>query len=108
MKVHSPFATTTGHASARLTPPPDFSGNRFDLGILSNGKPNATPFLSILGGLVASRYGLRAPLLLDKKITPEPEGEARGSTIDKLSGAPRWMLDRLSSGSLAVIVGDGD
>jgi hypothetical protein len=52
------------------------------LGLLSNGKTNATALLEAVGVLLVERYGLQPPVVLAK-----PEGATRpaaGGTLDRL------------------------
>lgn len=68
------------------------------LGLLSNGKPNADNLLDEIVAQLSERYRLAEPMRLDK--TDGAAGPAYGATD--------WMLERLSSGTVAVLTASGD
>lgn len=107
MKIYAPTARHVGNLSGATNRLPGRLKGRV-LGVLSNGKPNATTFLTKLGECIAHRQRCSSTLILDKKKTPDPIGAARGLMLDKLGGAPRWMLEQLSGQAAAVLVGNGD
>jgi hypothetical protein len=68
------------------------------LGLLTNGKPNADRLLRNLGDTLAAGHGVRDVMWLDKTARADGPGFA----------APGWMLELLSSGTVAVLTASGD
>jgi len=68
------------------------------VGILSNGKVNATPLLSEIASLLVARHGMRLAATLS--MTEKAEGPG--------FPAPAWMIEALTSTSALTLVGVGD
>ncbi len=68
------------------------------VGILSNGKVNATPLLSEIASLLVARHGMRPAVVLSMAGTAGGPGFA----------APGWMIEALASSSALTLVGVGD
>jgi hypothetical protein len=96
MKVVSPVGEG-GRTRFRLPRAPETIGSA-TVGILSNGKINATPLLSEIAALLVERQGMRPGAVLS--MTEKAEGPG--------FPAPDWMLETLTSGSGLALVGVGD
>lgn len=90
--VGSSPVTSTGDGAWRV----DLRGQT--LGVLWNGKPNADNLFRILARRLTETYGVAEVKWADKG------SEARGPAFP----ADEDMLDRLSSGAIAVLTGSGD
>lgn len=96
MKVVSPVGEG-GRTHFRLPQAPKTLGSA-TVGILSNGKVNATSLLNEIVALLAERQGMRQGAVLS--MTEKAEGPG--------FPAPGWMLETLTSGSALALVGVGD
>jgi hypothetical protein len=68
------------------------------VGILSNGKINATPLLNEIVSLLVAKHGMRQSVV--HSMTESAEGPG--------FPAPGWMIDSLASSSSLTLVGVGD
>ena len=84
--VDQPVETRVAPRDGRL------EGKR--LGLLANGKTNATALLEMVGELLTERYGLSEPVLVDKRNASAPASDA--------------VLDRLLPECDVVITAIGD
>jgi hypothetical protein len=96
MKVVSPVGEG-GRTRFRLPQAPKTLGSA-TVGILSNGKVNATPLLREIAALLIDRKGMRPGAVLS--MTEKADGPG--------FPAPGWMLETLTSGSGLSLVGVGD
>ncbi len=96
MKVVSPVGQV---GRSRFRPPPALSSLAFAIvGILSNGKVNATPLLTEIAGLLVARHGMRPGPVLS--LTERAEGPG--------FPAPGSMIETLASSAGVTLVGVGD
>lgn len=70
---------------------------RGTIGLLSNGKPNATMLLQALEERLRD-YGVTEFLWLDKSR----------NALGPSQASPEWMIQRLTSGTVAVLAASGD
>jgi hypothetical protein len=96
VKVVCPVPVLEGTTSALAARPSSLSGRA--IGILSNGKPNSMALLRTIAERLQNDYGVAATVEADKSI----DGEGAGDP------SPDVLLDRLSSGAIAVLVASGD
>jgi hypothetical protein len=68
------------------------------LGTLSNGKPNADVLLDEVAGRLREALGFTEVMHFDKTLQAEGPGMA----------GPDWMIERLASGTVAVLTASGD
>jgi len=96
MRVLSPLPTqsTTSDRVARRPPTLDDQV----IGLMTNGKQNADVLLEAVAAELRTRFALREPFRANKA--------ASGSGPSQ--GAPAPMIDRLASGTIAVLVASGD
>ena len=95
-KVVDPIGVVSGPEGSGATWTVDLRGQV--LGLLSNGKANASPLLEAVAARLDSRYGLAGIIRADKSH------EASGPGLP----APPDIIDRLASGSVAVLTASGD
>jgi hypothetical protein len=97
MKVVSPI----GQAGSGRFPPADrpASLDGAVLGLLSNGKPNAANLLDEIVAQLSERFRLAQPVRIDK---------THDGASGPAHGAKDWMIERLSSGTVAVLTASGD
>lgn len=96
MKVVSPVGQG-GRARFRPPPPPKSLASA-TVGILSNGKVNATPLLREIASLLVAKHGMRPAVTLS--MTEKAEGPG--------FPAPGWMIETLAARSGLILVGVGD
>jgi hypothetical protein len=96
MKVVSPVGEIGNGRFPAATRPGSLDGAV--IGVLSNGKPNADLLLDEVIAQLSERFRLAEPMRLNK--TDGAFGPAHG--------AADWMIDRLSSGTVAVLTASGD
>ncbi|MAT03871.1 MAG: hypothetical protein CL424_02350 [Acidimicrobiaceae bacterium] len=96
LKVVDPIGEIAGTASTGETWQLDLTGQT--LGILCNGKANASPLLEAVAARLALKFNLAGIIRADKSH------EASGPGLP----APPEMIDRLASGAVAVLVASGD
>lgn len=96
MKVVSPVGQ--GGRTRFRPPPAPKSLASATVGILSNGKVNATPLLSEIASLLVAKHGMRPAMILS--MTEKAEGPG--------FPAPDWMIEALASSSALTLVGVGD
>lgn len=97
MKVRSPVGEVGTRSSIGLAPrKKSLTGGV--IGLLSNGKPNAHELLDIAFGQLQGRLGPFEAVRYEKHVVAAGSGSA----------SPPWLLDKLASGTVAVIAGSGD
>ncbi|HEV7679602.1 MAG TPA: hypothetical protein VGQ42_13640 [Candidatus Dormibacteraeota bacterium] len=96
MKVVSPIGEIGSGRFPAAARPASLDGAV--LGLLSNGKPNSANLLDEIAAQLGERYRLGEPVRANK--TESAHGPAHGAT--------EAILERLSSGTVAVLTASGD
>ena len=96
MKVVSPIGEIGGSRFPAATRPASLDGAV--LGLLSNGKPNADNLLDEIVTQLSEHFRLAEPMRVNK--TEGAHGPAHGATD--------LQIERLSSGTVAVLTASGD
>lgn len=95
-KVVNPIGEVVGEAASEATWTLDLTGKT--IGFLSNGKANSAELLQAVERRMRAKYDLAGVAWANKSI--EAEGPGRP--------APGFIIDRLSSGVVAVLAASGD
>lgn len=95
-KVVNPIGGIVGEEATDATWRIDLTGQR--IGFLSNGKANSAELLKAVERRMVAKYNLAGVVWANKSV--EAEGPGRP--------APQPILDRLSSGLVAVLAASGD
>lgn len=95
-KVVNPIGAVVGEEASQATWHLDLNGQT--IGFLSNGKANSAELLKAVERRLLAKYNLAGVVWANKSI--EAEGPGRP--------APPEILDRLSSGVVAVLAASGD
>lgn len=95
-KVVNPIGEVVGEEASAATWQLDLKGKV--IGFLSNGKANSAELLSAIERRLQAKYELAGVVWANK--SHEAEGPGRP--------APSFIIDRLSSGAVAVLAASGD
>lgn len=95
-KVVCPIGEVVGEEASQATWTIDLSGKT--VGFLSNGKANSAELLAAVERRMRAKYDLGGVVWANKSI--EAEGPGRPAPLD--------IIDRLSSGVVAVLAASGD
>ena len=95
MKILNPVGRVDKRAARGLAPRRDLKGGT--IGLLSNGKPNAKMLLDLAFDKLQDRLGPLQSVHYEKHKLGSDSGSA----------SPPWLIDKLASGTIAVITGSG-